>query len=258
MRRRLAQERRAAIGIGLALGLVAAAASTANAQSLSVPSAAKNAGNTGDDFSDGLITSYQRKTTVLVVSSSTSVFRVRYQEIVEADVGVGGSDVTESQNSDYTISFTATAPGAYRLNVSTSVKGAFTVVDDGDNGSVDMSAINGTQTGGTLESGTLSIPDPGSVSTSGNIDQGIDITRAAAITGTSNGVAQAHTLRFTWSASATSDAGFLTGGSEAALRLGLPSTLGNQTAGTYGSGSPGNRQQAPDGHWVAVTPDSRR
>ena len=55
---------------------------------LSVPTASKNAGNTADDFSDGLVTSYQNKTTVVVVSSSTTSFRVRYQEIVAADVGV--------------------------------------------------------------------------------------------------------------------------------------------------------------------------
>jgi MFS family permease len=107
------------IGVGLLLGLVAVA-SSASAQSLSVPTVTKNAGNTADDFSDGLITSYQNKTTVIVVSSNTSVFRVRYQEIVAADVGFGGSDQTQSQNTDYQINFTATAPGAYRLNISTS------------------------------------------------------------------------------------------------------------------------------------------
>src|SRR6185369_12008812 len=128
----------------------------------------KNAGNSGDDFSDGLITSYQRKTTVVVVSSNTTLFRVRYQEVIEADVGFActGSQ-NEAQNSDYQINFTATAPGAYRLHVSTSVKGAFTMVDDGDSGSVDMSAVTGTQSGGTFEGGNLSLSDPGSVSGTG-------------------------------------------------------------------------------------------
>jgi hypothetical protein len=56
---------RAAIGIGVALGLIVVA-STASAQSLSLPTATRNAGNTADDFSDGLVTGYQ-KTTVVVV-----------------------------------------------------------------------------------------------------------------------------------------------------------------------------------------------
>src|SRR5262249_38540108 len=141
MRGRLARGiGRTAIGIGLGVAVVAAA-SIASAQSLSVPTVTKNAGNTADDFSDGLITSYQNKPAVVVVSSNTTVFRVRYQEIVAADVGFGGSDQTQSQSTDYQINFTATAPGAYRLNISTSVKGAFTIVDDGDSGSVDMTAV---------------------------------------------------------------------------------------------------------------------
>src|SRR5262249_5539764 len=162
---------------------VVAMAPAAGAQVLSVPSAVKNAGNTADDSSDGLVTSYQNQTTVTVVNSTTSFFRVRYQEIVAADVGFGGRDHTQSQNTDYQITFTATAPGAYKLHVATSVKGAFTIVDDGNAASVDMSAITGTQSGGTLATGTLSIGDPGSLSTGNNADSPFDITQAATITG---------------------------------------------------------------------------
>src|SRR5258706_10611487 len=138
---------RSGVGLGLTVALVAFT-SPAVAQTLTSVSAVKNAGNSGDEFSDGLLESYQRQTTVVVVSSSTTFFRVRYQEIVAADVGVGGSDKTESQNTDYQVNFNVTVPGAYRLNIATSVKGAFTVVDDGNNGSVDMSQIVGSQTGG--------------------------------------------------------------------------------------------------------------
>src|SRR5882724_4787395 len=91
---------RSGLGLGL-MAVVVAAATPAGAQSLTSVSAVKNAGNTADDFSDGLVTSYQNKTTVTVVSSSTTVFRVRYAEIVAADVGVTGSDRTQSQASDY-------------------------------------------------------------------------------------------------------------------------------------------------------------
>jgi hypothetical protein len=207
---------------------------------------------------------FKNRATVSVVSSSTTVFRVRYAEIVAADVGATGGDHTQNQSSDYTVAFNVTAPGAYRLNVSTSVKGAFTRVDDGYRGSVDMSQITGTQTGGTIEpGGTLTIPDPGVLSSSGgSADVDINLTRNATITGSSNGVAKPHTLRFTWSASATSDANItiippsVEGGDEVALRLGLPATFTNQTAGTYGPGSPGSRPIAPDGHWVSVSLES--
>ena len=105
---------RSGFGIGV-LGLIAAAATPAGAQTLTAVTPVKNAGNTADDFSDGLITSYQNKTTVAVVSSSTTVFRVRYQEIVAADVGFScTSSRTQNQASDYQINFTATAPGACR------------------------------------------------------------------------------------------------------------------------------------------------
>src|SRR5262249_32042314 len=146
---------RSGLVLGVTTALLAAAVPAA-AQSLSSVSPVKNAGNTPDDFSDGLVTSYQNGTTVALVSSSTTIFRVRYQEIVASDVGVTcPSSHTQSKNSDYSINFTATAPGAYRLHISTSIKGAFTTVDDGDSGSVDMTGVTGSQSGGTLETGTL-------------------------------------------------------------------------------------------------------
>jgi hypothetical protein len=247
---------RIGFAIGCAAVLATVGAPTAHAQSLSGEAAVKNAGNTADDFSDGLITSYQNKTTVAVVSSTTTMFRVRYQEIVAADVGVGcTSSQTQTQNSDYSINFTATAPGAYRLHVSTSVKGAFTTVDDGDSGAVDMTAVTGSQSGGTLESGSnLSLNDPGSVSSTASTDVGFALSSSAIIDGTSNGVGKSHSMRFTWSASATSGCSFFSGGDEAALRMGLPATFGNQTAGTYPG--PDNRPQGPDGHWVTVSLES--
>jgi hypothetical protein len=225
------------------------------AQTLSASPPVKNAGNSGDDFSDGLITSYQNKTTVAIVMSTTTQFRVHYQEIVAADVGVGGSDRTQSQSTDYTINFTANAPGAYRLNVSTSAKGAFTLVDDGDAASVDMTSITGTQSGGTLTGGTLSLSDPGSAVGSGGADIGFERSATAIIANQSNGTAQSHSLRFTWARPARATPAS-SGGDECALRMGLPATFGNQTAGTYGPGSPGNRPAGPDGHWVTVTLES--
>ena len=238
-----------------------AMASTASAQSISLPVPGgnpnnfKNAGNSADNFSDGLITGFQRQTTIVVVNNTTSFFRVRYQEIVLADTGVFGSDTTNTQASDYTLPFSVTAPGAYRLNISTSINGAFTRVSDGSgNASVDMSAVTGTFTGGSLTSGTLSLTDPGNLANSGaSSDVPFNRTNAAVITATSNGAPIAHTLRFTWSGTCTTDAtGFLNvnGGDECALRMGLASTISGQTAGTYPG--PGGRTQANDGHFVTV------
>jgi hypothetical protein len=75
--------------------------------------------------------------------------------------------------------------------------------------------------------------------------------RSPNIQGTSNGSPVAHTLRFTWSASCSSSNGFLTGGDECAVRLGLPVTYSGQTAGEYPG--IGGRTQANDGHFVTIS-----
>jgi hypothetical protein len=217
------------IGRGLA-AFVLLAATTAGAQSLTSLTAVKNAGNSPDNFQDGLTVSFQRTTTVTVLSNTGTLARVRYAEVVGDDAGAFSSD-TETQASDYNVNFTVTAPGAYDLNITTSLNGAFTIVDDGDGpGTADMTGVTGTQTGGTL-SGTLNLTDPGGPVTSGNT--GFTRTSAATIQGTSNGLGVAHTLRFTWSASCSSSNGFVTGGDECAVRLGLPITYSGQTAGSY-------------------------
>ena len=61
------------------------------------------------------------------------------------------ANMTESLTSDYTISFTVTAPGAYYFDVGTEILGQLDVVYDGGltGGSADISAVTGSQTGGT-------------------------------------------------------------------------------------------------------------
>src|SRR4030095_16676057 len=155
------------IGIGLA-ALVLLAAAPVGAQSISGVSAVKNAGNNPDNFQDGLTLSFQRTSTVAVTANTGLVARVRYAEVVGVDAGAfdGGSDTLAS---DYNINFTVTAPGAYDLNVTTSLNGAFTIVDDGDGpGTADMSGVTGSQTGGVLAGGTLSLTDPGGPVSGGN------------------------------------------------------------------------------------------
>src|SRR5262249_18442195 len=143
-------------------------AGAAHAQSLSSVSAVMNAGNSPDQFQDGLVVSFQRTTTVSVIQNTGALVRVRYAEVVGDDVGTFSSDTT-TQASDYSITFNLTAPGAYDLNITTSLNGAFTIVDDGDGpGTADATAVSGTQSGGTL-SGSLSLTDPGGPVTSGNV-----------------------------------------------------------------------------------------
>ena len=97
------------------------------------------------------------------------------------------------------------------------------------------------------------LSDPGSVSGTGSVDSNFDRSSSAQITGTSNGVAKSHTMRFTWSAIGDQR---MPASSAAATKPRcawvFPRRSRNQTAGTYGPGSPGNRPQARrplgDGH----------
>src|SRR5215469_10805322 len=155
-----ARGRRAGAYLGLLVTLVVLAAGPAHGQTIGSVSAVKNAGNSPDEFQDGLTVSFQRTSTVGVIQNTGTVVRVRYAEAVGADVGAFSS-TTETLNSDYSINFNVTAPGAYDLNITTSLNGAFTIVDDGDGpGTADATAVTGTQSGGTL-SGSLSLTDPG-------------------------------------------------------------------------------------------------
>src|SRR5262249_25419088 len=145
--------------------------------------------------------SFQRTSQVSLLQNTATLVRVRYAEAVGADVGAFSS-TTETLNSDYSINFNVTAPGAYDLNITTSLNGAFTIVGDGGGpGPADAPAVTGTQSGGTLF-GTLSLTDPGGSVTSGNVP--FLRTSSAVISGTSNGSPVAHSLRFTWSASCSS------------------------------------------------------
>src|SRR5262245_19238239 len=91
------------IGAGLA-ALVLLTAATAGAQSIGVVTAIRNAGNNPDNFQDGLTLSFQRTSTVSVLSNNGIVARVRYAEVVGVDAGAfdGGSDTLAS---DYNVNF---------------------------------------------------------------------------------------------------------------------------------------------------------
>jgi hypothetical protein len=122
------------------------------------------------------------------------------------------------------------------------------LVNDGSSASADISAINGTASGGTVIGGSLDIADPGSVSGSAGNSNPIADGSSATIFGVSNGAPVAHNLHFAFTQIVTSASG---GGDEAAIRLGINSGIATETAGDY-PGSPA-RTQADDGHFVTVT-----
>jgi len=206
--------------------------------------------NSADEFQDGLFESYQRTSVTSIVTSNSTSFTARYREVIGVDEGLGGNDRTEVLNSDYTVQFNVTAPQSYQLNITTSLNGAFTTVDDGGGvATADLTGVTGTHSGGTL-SGSLSLTDPGSLSTNGGGNVPFLRTSAANITGVSLGVPQTHTLRFTWSGSCRSAGGLFTNGDECAVRGGIAIAYGGETAGDYPGA--GGRNINLDGHFVSV------
>ena len=123
--------------------------------------------------------------------------------------------------------------------------------DGPSGGTADVGPVSGLSTGGSIISGGLGLPDPGIVGGSAGASSAIDESSSATIFGVSNGSPVAHTLRFTWSNFASTDA---TPGDEAAVRLGGTSDVTTETAGNY-PGTPA-RIQTDDGHFVTVTIES--
>src|SRR5262249_35806986 len=122
------------------------------------------------------------------------------------------------------------------------------LVNDGSSASADISGVTGTSSGGTVESGSLDLADPGSVSLSTSVSAGISDNSSATIFGVSDGSPVPHNLHFAFTQIVTS---MSAGGDEAAIRLGINSSIATETAGDY-PGSP-SRTQSDDGHFVTVT-----
>lgn len=232
------------------LALVTASAVRAQ---LSTPTFADNSNPAELFLGSATVPSFERETSVGVVSSAGGAFVTRFTALVTADGdGAAGVGLAESLFVDYEIAFSATAPGAYRLTVDTSLAGDLNLVNDGANGaSADIGAVTGLAFGGTVIGGGLGLPDAGVVSGSAGVSASIAESNSATIFGVSNGVPIAHTLRFQWSNIATTNA---TPGDEAAIRLGGTSDVPTETAGDY-PGAPA-RVQADDGHVVTVTIES--
>jgi hypothetical protein len=233
----------------LVLAATGLLATSAGAQ-LSLPTFVNN--SNPDELFSGSATnpSFERESATELVSSAGGAFITRYSSLVTVDGdGASAAGGGESLFSDYTISFTATAPGAYRLTIDTHLSGDMHLVSDSTHGaSVDVGAVSCTLTGGTLESGTLGLVDPGALSGLSGGDNAIDESGMGTVFGVSNGAPVSHSLRFTFSQATTTDA---SGGDEAAVRLGATSHVSSETAGDY-PGSPA-RTQSDDGHFVTVS-----
>jgi hypothetical protein len=229
-------------------GFVLAAAPASLAQ-LSAPSLT-NSSNPNELVPGTASTpSRERESLLSIVSTPSGAFTTQYTSLVTTDGdGAGASAGLESIASDYQVDFTVTAPGAYRIQVDTSISGDMHLVNDGGSGSADVSGVSGTFSGGTLTTGSLDLADPGSISASTGGSISIADAGSATIFGVSNGAAVPHNLHFTFTQIVTSSSG---GGDEAAVRLGINSGLGSETAGDY-PGSPA-RTQSDDGHFVTVT-----
>ena len=234
--------------VALVAGMVVAAVPSARAQ-LSTPSLT-NSSNANELVAGTASTaSRERESFVEVLSTPSGAFTTRYSSLVTVDSdGAGAGSGVESIGSDYQVDFTATAPGAYILTVTTSISGDMHLVNDGSSASADVGPISGSSTGGNLITGSLDIADPGSISGSGGIDSPMSDGSSATIFAVSNGAPVAHNLHFVFTQIVTSAAA---GGDEAAVRLGINSGIATETAGDY-PGSPA-RTQSDDGHFVMVT-----
>src|SRR5204863_8971055 len=99
------------------------------------------------------------------------------------------------------------ATRSYLLTVHTRRNGDMNRISDasGCDGSADTSATTGSQSGGTLSPGSLSLTDPGSTgSGGGDANVPFNQTNTAHIDGTSNGGTKVHTLTFTCNGSVRS------------------------------------------------------
>src|SRR6185503_10143065 len=174
-------------------------------------------------------------------------FTSRYAWNINADVGVGATRDTTGTGSHH-VDFTATAPGSYTINITTSRFGDINKINDlaGCSGSADTTGVTGASNI-ALNSGTLTLGDPGGFGNNGNTEETVISQSTPAVIGPrlSNGIGQGHNLTFTWSGNVRSNS------CEAAVRQGENSgaTTGCSACG-YG-GSPGCTQSS-DGHFVAV------
>src|SRR5881398_1800363 len=181
--------------------------------------------------------------------ASCSTFTSRYAWNINADTTVASTHDT-SGNAQHNVTFNATAVGGYRLDISTSRVGALGRSADASNcdGSADTSGVTGNSNVAIAgDGGSLGLGDPGIIGNGGgDANTPYSQSGSARIFRFSGGVAQSHSLSFTWNGSVRSNS------CEASVRQGESS---GTTTGCDVCGYPGNpsRTQSSDGHFVTVT-----
>jgi len=195
----------------------------------------------------------------LVVNHTASSITARYAASCGADCGCGDQDRTYNVNADWKVNFSVTCPVGFRLNVSTSLVGAFTHVGDtnfcafNDPAETDLSAIAGLYSGGGSVSGSFGLADPGGIPLSaGTQNAPFNVSGSGAVTGVSNGATVPQELRFSWTGKCRSKAVPARDGDEACIRMGLEVTdFGAIDCDNYPG--QGGRTAANDGHFVNLT-----
>ncbi|MFP6663417.1 MAG: hypothetical protein VCC00_04375 [Deltaproteobacteria bacterium] len=208
----------------------------------------KNAGNSGD-FSDS---DRRAKSTVAIQSSNAAGFTTRYALVSLADQGLTGTDTTSLQT-DYTISFDVVAAGDYTLAIANLLKAGMTLVDDG--GGDARVRLRNFVAGSShaLVSGTLAF---GFGYDSGNDGNGyyrdVSESSSATIDGTSGGSVVSHSFTFQFLSRCDSryQFGSVGGGDECAVRAGIQSGHGGESASDYPG--VGTRSESADGHFITV------
>jgi hypothetical protein len=197
--------------------------------------------------------SFQRTSDIAVLSAAPTSFETRYFGNASADCGANCDGRTEILKSDYTVSWTATAPNLYVLEIDTRRTAGLTIRDEGADGAqAKMGALSCTPSGGTLVSGSCMLSDPADNFSDATSDVAVNQINSLVVCGQSLGVPQDHSVNFMWSQTAVSPSTGLTGnGDEAAVRLGASNQDGSNGAADY----PGtnSRRQSNDGHFVTVT-----
>lgn len=202
----------------------------------------------------GGITSAEGKRTSEISSSNTDTsINVRYGWGLAADTGFWGRDREVAMTSAHQINFSVTAPAAYTITVETRWKGALTTVDDnGHKAKAFVDQMSASQTGGSVQSGSLNGGNPGDISNTGSSKNvTFDSSNTMVISGNGNGSPQAYQLNFSWNSRCKSDGKRFKAGNECAVRGGANIGLSGASADDYGG--VGNRTRSDDGHFVTIT-----
>ncbi|MFP6663752.1 MAG: DUF4215 domain-containing protein [Deltaproteobacteria bacterium] len=238
----------------LALALLFPLSGTARA---GISGASVTNNSSADD--DWITSSYAqgRASTAAITADDGATLTTRYAFSVGAWNDSSGT-MSEALTSNYTIEFTVTAPGDYEVQVDQIFDATAQTISYSAYGTatIGLTTLAGSQTGGTLDSGSLGL-SYGSISNTTGYNESppmwssIYDTNTAVITGTSNGSPITHTLTFSWTSDCESEAYsiFYPDGDHCGVRGGISTGFGNSA--TDYSTDPGT--VADDGHVVTIT-----